>query len=299
MRYSISHRTSYEYNDAVSVSHHLLRLKPRDLAYQQTLAYNLSSEPVPALLEAHSDYFGNQVSFMTIEGPHRQLTVTSQCEIEVQGKPAVDEASTPGWETVRDLCRGDVYSACGEASEYCFPSSLIAVRSEYHDYAAPRFAPGRPVLEAALELMDRIHSDFEFDTQATTVATPLEQAFRQRRGVCQDFAHLQIACFRTLGLPARYVSGYLETVPPPGQSKLAGADASHAWVQLWCGTQGWVDLDPTNNLIPDQRHITLAFGRDYADVSPLRGVLVGSGTHRLKVAVDVNPAVSGAPRLES
>jgi len=152
-----------------------------------------------------------------------------------------------------------------------------------------RMAASRPVLEAAVDLMQLIHDDFKFDPQATTVATPLEQVFRARRGVCQDFAQLQIACLRAMGLPARYVSGYLETLPPPGKPKLLGADSSHAWLQLWCGEAGWVDLDPTNNLLPTERHITVAWGRDFADVSPLRGVLVGSGTHQLQVAVDVTP----------
>lgn len=288
MRYSISHTTTYEYNQPVSVSHHLLRLKPRDRAFQRTRKFNLSSEPAPAVLESHLDYFGNAVSFLTVEGAHRQLTVTSECEVEVESTPAVQATATPAWEVVRDLCHTDSYAACGEAGEYCFPSDLIVLRTEYRDYALPTLAAGRPVLEAAVDLMGRIHSDFVFDSQSTTVATPLEKVFKQRRGVCQDFAHFQIACLRAMGLPARYVSGYLETVPPPGQPKLVGADASHAWVQLWCGEIGWVDLDPTNNLLPQDNHITLAFGRDFADVSPLRGVLVGSGTHHLKVAVDVN-----------
>ena len=289
MRYSISHRTTYEYREPVSVSHHVLRLKPRDRACQRTHKYNLNSEPAPAVLESHSDYFGNTVSFLTVEGAHRQLTVTSQCEVDVESTAPVQPAVTPGWEIVRDQCHSDTYTtSCGEACEYCFPSGLILLRPDYRDYAGSSFATGRPVLEAAVDLMGRIHSDFVFDNQSTTVATPLEKVFRQRRGVCQDFAHLQIACLRAMGLPARYVSGYLETVPPPGQPKLVGADASHAWVQLWCGEIGWVDLDPTNNLLPHDKHITLAFGRDFADVSPLRGVLLGSGTHQLKVAVDVN-----------
>jgi transglutaminase-like putative cysteine protease len=289
MRYSITHKTVYQYNAAVSVSHHLIRLKPRELSYQRPLHYELTADPAPALVDAYQDYFGNPVSFVTIEGPHRQLVVASRCEVEVTAKPSPALSATPPWESVRELCRGDVYNAAGEACEFSFPSPLIPLRPEFAQYAEPAFSAGRPLLEAAVDLMQRIHNDFKFDPEATTVATPLEQVFRQRRGVCQDFAQLQIACFRALGLPARYVSGYLETVPPPGQTKLLGADASHAWIQLWCGKTGWIDLDPTNNLLPGERHITLGWGRDFADVSPLRGVLVGSGSHQLKVAVDVIP----------
>ena len=288
MRYAISHRTIYEYNDAVSVSHHLLRLQPRDSVSQRLLSYKLICDPSPAVLQPHTDYFGNQVSFVTIEGPHRQLSVDSECQIEVSPKVTPAPRATPPWENVRDLCGDDAYALCREACEFYFPSTLVQVRPEFREYAASAFTPGRPILEAGIDLMAKIHADFKFDSQATTVATPVEQVLRQRRGVCQDFAQLQIACFRSMGLSARYVSGYLETVPPPGQQKMIGADASHAWVQLWCGEAGWVDLDPTNNLLPGERHITLAWGRDYDDISPLRGVLVGSGAHQLRVAVDVN-----------
>jgi transglutaminase-like putative cysteine protease len=289
VRYAISHKTVYQYNNVVSVSHHLIRLTPRELVYQHSVNHQVTAEPIPTLQHSHDDYFGNIVNFVTIEGPHRQLTVHSRCEVEVTSKPTVPTESSPPWEEVRELCRGDVYNSAGDASEFTFASPLIPLRPEFGKYAAPAFPPGKPILEAGIDLMHQIHSDFEFDSHSTTVATPLEQVFRQRRGVCQDFAQLQVACVRALGLPARYVSGYLETVPPPGQAKLVGADASHAWIQLWCGQAGWVDLDPTNNLLPGERHITLAWGRDFADVSPLRGVLVGSGSHHLKVAVDVTP----------
>ena len=289
MRYAISHRTVYVYHNAVSVSHHLIRLRPRELAYQRCLKYQLSAEPAPAVMDSREDYFGNNVNFVTIEGPHCQLSITTNCEVEVTAKPAPAPAATQAWEQVRELCRGDVYNASGEACEFVFPSPLIQPRPEFAQYAAPAFSPGRPLLEAGMDLMERIHHDFTFDPEATTVATPLEQVFRQRRGVCQDFAQFHVACLRALGLPARYVSGYLETVPPPGQPKLVGADASHAWIQLWGGDSGWIDLDPTNNLLPGGRHVTLAWGRDFNDVSPLRGVLVGSGSHQLKVAVDVTP----------
>lgn len=295
MRYEISHRTTYDYNSEVSVSHHLLRLKPREHPRQQTLKYHLTTQPGSARQDSHTDYFGNNVSIVVLEGPHRQLTVAAECQVDVQPPAVLEPGATQPWESIADLCRAQSYGVWGEASEFCFPSPLVPVRPEFRDYAAPAFAPGRAVLAAAIELMSSLHKDFAFDTQATTVATPLDQVYRQRRGVCQDFAHLQIACFRAMGLSARYVSGYLETAPPPGQVKLIGADASHAWVQLWCGETGWIDLDPTNNLLPADRHITLAWGRDFGDVSPLRGVLVGSGTHQLTVAVDVNQATDAGP----
>jgi len=289
VRYSISHQTVYQYHNAVSIAHHVIRQTPRELPYQQRLDYRLSAEPVPALVDSHEDYFGNLVNFVMIEGPHQQLIVDSKSSVEVTPRVVPDPDAPPPWETIQELCRGDVYNASGEACEFVFPSPLIPQRQEFADYAKSSFSEGRPVLVAGMELMRRIHADFTFDPQATTAATPLEQVFRQRRGVCQDFAQLQIACLRALGLPARYVSGYLETVPPPGQARLVGADASHAWLQLWCGEAGWIDLDPTNDLLPAERHITLAWGRDFADGSPLRGVLVGSGSHQLKVAVDVVP----------
>jgi len=289
VRYTISHRTLYEYNDAVSVSHHVIRLKPREFAFQHCFNYRLTSEPAPAVLNAHEDYFGNTVNFITIEGPHRQLAVTSRCEVEVTPRTRLPQEEDPPWEHVRELCWRDTAVYGDGSSEFGFASPLISHGPQFAEYAGASFTPGRPVLEAGMDLMHRIHQDFQFDAHATTVATPLEQVFLQRRGVCQDFAHLQIACLRALGLPARYVSGYLETSPPPGQTKLVGADASHAWIQLWCGPGGWADLDPTNDILPGERHITLAWGRDFADVSPLRGVLVGSGSHQLTVAVDVTP----------
>jgi transglutaminase-like putative cysteine protease len=289
VRYAISHKTVYQYNNVVSVSHHLMRLTPRELPHQHPVNHQLSAQPAPAVMDSHQDYFGNVVSFVTVEGPHRELTVHSQAQVDLAARSAVPPESTSAWEEVRQLCRGDVYNYAGDACEFCFASPLIPLRNEFGKFAASSFPAGKPVLEAAIDLMCRIHEDFEFDSQSTTVATPLEQVFRQRRGVCQDFAQLQIACLRALALPARYVSGYLETVPPPGKLKLVGADASHAWIQLWCGQAGWIDLDPTNNLLPGERHITLAWGRDFADVSPVRGVLVGSGSHQLTVAVDVTP----------
>ena len=291
MRYHIQHQTVYQYNQPVSVSHHVLRLSPRGSARQQILAADLEVTPSPAVIVSRSDYFGNEATFVTIEGEHQQLAVTARSVVEILPFTGVDPDQTPAWEMIREACHGgtsvSAASRCG--CEFAFPSTFIASRPEFAAYATVSFPSGRPILRGCLDLMERIHRDFKFDPRSTTVATPVEKVFQQRRGVCQDFAQFQIASLRSMGLAARYVSGYLETAPPPGQPKLTGADASHAWVQVWCGESGWADLDPTNNLQPGERHVTLAVGRDFDDVSPLRGVLLGSGKHQLKVAVDVVP----------
>ena len=190
-------------------------------------------------------------------------------------------------EQVREFSRGYQQGAALEASEFLYDSPLIRVEDEFGDYAAVSFKKNRPILDAVLHLTERIYEDFTFDQDATTVSTPVQSVLKRRRGVCQDFAHLQIACLRSLGLPARYVSGYVETLPSPGQEKMIGADASHAWVSFYCHGLGWIDVDPTNNLIVSDQHVTLGWGRDYSDVSPVRGVILGSGEHTVSVAVDV------------
>ena len=288
MVYEVTHTTGYEYTDPVSVSYHMLRLHPRQLARQSCARHDLHIEPRPILTKTHLDYFGNQLSFVTIEGPHRELAVVSRSQVELQRAAALPLVTSP-WEAVRDLFRGDQPPGPVDACEFVYGSPLVRPQPEFADYAQASFSPGRPVLEAVLDLTARIHRDFKFSPKATTVATPLEQVFKTRRGVCQDFAQLEIACLRSLGIPARYVSGYIETQPPPGQPRLVGADASHAWVGFYCPEAGWLDIDPTNNSMPSTHHITVAWGRDYSDVSPVRGVLLGSGEHSLKVAVDVVP----------
>ena len=293
MRYEITHTTTYEYSDPVSVSYHVLRLHPRAHAGQRCLRNELHIDPRPVVAQTHSDYFGNVVTFVTVEGAHRKWVVTSRSELEVEAVPAPAPESTTGWEEARDRARGD--EGALESGDFLFPSPLIKAPSLFAAYAAPSFPAGRPLLEAVLDLTRRIHREFKFDSKATTVTTPVEQMLNNRRGVCQDFAHLEIACLRSMGIPARYVSGYLETDPPPGKPRLVGADASHAWVSFYCPGNGWVDVDPTNNLIPSTRHLTVAWGRDYGDVSPVRGVILGSGEHSLKVSVDVLPVPSSIP----
>lgn len=289
MRYQITHRTAYAYDHAVSVSHHLARLTPRNWAAQQCLTHNLRVEPAPTQVSRHTDYFGNTTDMLLIESPHQEFVVTAQSTVERRPAPYPDPASTPPWEAVRAAFRGDRQPPVFEASDGVFSSPLVPRRPAFAEFAAPAFGAGRPILDAVLDLTDRIHREFQFDPQATTVATPVDQVLKERRGVCQDFAHLQIACLRSLGLPARYVSGYLETVPPPGKPKLVGADASHAWLAFFCPGVGWIDVDPTNNMLPGERHVTVAWGRDYSDVSPIRGVILSGGQHKLKVSVDMTP----------
>ena len=285
--FQITHTTSYEYHAPVTVSHHLMRLTPRALTRQRLLEHDIDVHPTPAATNQRIDYFGNDVTFATIERTHRQLSVISRSCVAVSPAFIPDAGETPGWETVRGLCRGDRTASVLEATEFTFASPLVPVETVFAEFAASAFAPGRPILDAVTDLTARIHREFKFDPTATTVSTPLVEVLEKRRGVCQDFAHLQIACLRALGLPARYVSGYLETVPPPGQTKLVGSDASHAWLSFFCPGIGWMDVDPTNNLFPSMQHITLGWGRDYSDVSPLRGVILGAGKHDLNVAVDV------------
>ena len=285
--YDITHTTAYAYVSSVSVSHHLLRLSPRHTTRQRCLSLQLEVEPSPAVTSHHSDYFGNTTHFISVERPHERLVVTSRSRVAVSPAFLPDSCETPAWESVRARCREDRAGQTLEAHEFTYASPLVSISSEFADYAMPSFAKERPILDAVTDLTRRIHEDFKFDPTATTVTTPVQNVFQQRRGVCQDFAQLQIACLRSLGLPARYVSGYLETDPPPGQTKLRGADASHAWISFYCPGLGWLDADPTNDCLPSLRHITIGWGRDYNDISPVRGVILGGHDQRLTTEVDV------------
>jgi transglutaminase-like putative cysteine protease len=233
-------------------------------------------------MTTHADYFGNVVTYFAMQGSHKRLTVRARSLVALQATSLPSPSDTPPWEAVADRTAMPL-----EALEFLFDSALIPAGAELAAYARAAFPPGRPLLDAVLELTRRIHEDFTFDPEATTIATPLADVFTSRRGVCQDFARLEIACLRSLGLPARYVSGYLETVPPPGRSRLLGADASHAWLAVYCPESGWIHVDPTNNLLPSCTHVTVAWGRDYNDVSPIHGVILGGGKHTLRVSVDV------------
>ncbi len=289
MIYRIVHQSTYRYKHPVSVGNHVACLTPRSLPHHQLLRNELQIKPSPATRTERVDYFGNLLSFFTIQEPHNELVVEARSEVTMQGNAVLWPQQSLAWEEAARLLPHDQSSAGLEAYQFGFESPRIRVRPEFASYALQSFTPKRPMTEALLDLTARIHDDFRFDSKATTVRTPTEEVFRKRRGVCQDFAHLQIACLRSLNVAARYVSGYLRTCPPPGQLRLVGADASHAWVSAYCPGVGWLDLDPTNNLIPSTDHVTLAWGRDYGDVSPLRGLILGGGSHTLKVAVDMEP----------
>lgn len=292
MIYDIRHRTDYAYTAPVAFSHHLLHLEPRTTYRQRVHAQSLVVEPVPVWGDRRQDAFGNPARAITIDREHRRLTVEARATVEVTAPAIPDPAATKPWEAVADACRQANEAGALGAARFAFASPFTPGDDVAEDYARQSFTQGRPVLEAALDLNHRIFRDFSFDPSATSVATPVADVFRLRRGVCQDFAHLMLAALRSLGLPARYVSGYLLTQPPAGQERLIGSDVSHAWVSLWVGTDGWVDLDPTNDLLPADGHITLAWGRDYGDVSPIVGVVYGGGGHELEVAVDVVPAMA-------
>jgi transglutaminase-like putative cysteine protease len=289
VRYRIRHVTEYTYPESVSVCHNESRLTPRASGRQRCLLASVECEPRPAYRSDREDFFGNRVSFLTIEQPHTVLRVVAESSVEVlAAAPELDLVRDNPWDSVRDRLDVESSEAVLDARLFRLDSPRIPRVPGLAEYAVPSFQPGRPLGDAVTDLMARIHQDFEYDPGFTSVSTPLGTVMEHRRGVCQDFAHLAIGCLRTVGLAARYVSGYLETRPPPGEEKLQGADASHAWFAVFDPDQGWMDFDPTNNLIPMDRHITLAWGRDYADVSPLKGVLFGGGaSHGLNVAVDV------------
>jgi transglutaminase-like putative cysteine protease len=289
MIYRIHHTTRYRYSEPVELCQDLAHLTPRAAPWQKCHSTRVLIEPQPAVFSAHSDYFGNSSAFFAIQEPHEELRVTALHVVEVTPPTPPDPAATPPWEKVRQYLASERSAEVLDAYQFVFDSPYIKRDAALTEYAAASFTPGRPLLEAILDLSRRIHTDFRYDTSATTIATPVREVFAARRGVCQDFAHLGITCLRSLGLAARYVSGYLSTTAPPGQARLVGADASHAWLSTFCPGSGWIDIDPTNNVIPSGRHILLAWGRDYDDVSPIKGVIVGGGRHTVNVAVDVMP----------
>ncbi len=289
MKYKITHKTMYEYVEAVPVCQNVVRLTPRNDGRQKCTYHRLIVRPIPAHVSRRTDYFGNTVQDFSIHEGHRALRVTAMSNVEVRPVSFPDASTTTAWEAIRDATAAARTPVVVDACQFRFGSSLVTGAAELADYARQSFTPERPVLEAVVDLNGRIHTDFTYDPTATDIQTPWQEVFRNRRGVCQDLAHVTIGCLRSLGLAARYVSGYLRTIPPPGRRRLVGADASHAWVSLYCGELDWDDLDPRNNLLPSDEPITLAWGRDYADVAPIRGMFVGGGSHQLSVSVDVVP----------
>jgi transglutaminase-like putative cysteine protease len=287
MIYRIVHRTAYKYKYPVSVGNHVACLKPRSLPRHRLAQSELRIQPNPATLTERVDYFGNHLCFFTIEEPHDELIVEARSEVIMEPTGGPLPPQSPPWEDAARTLQKDHDPALLEAFQFRFESPRIRMRPEFASYARESFTGGRPMHEAVLDLTARIHRDFRFESKSTNVRTPVEEVFRKRRGVCQDFAHVQIACLRSIGLSARYVSGYLRTYPPAGQPRLVGADASHAWVSAYCPGIGWLDVDPTNNVVPSDGHVTIAWGRDFGDVSPLHGLILGGGVHTLKVAVDL------------
>ena len=297
MKFRIRHLTRYEYTEPASLCHDLAHLRPRTLPGQRCLESRLSVRPFPAVHQEHRDLFGNRVDYFAIQQAHQVLEVEALSEVERLAQPIPEAEHDIPWEQARDWARSERSPMALEARLFQLESPAIATDADLIDYARPSFPAGRPLLEAIADLVARIHGDFAFDPHFSNVATPLREVLEHRRGVCQDFAHLAIACLRGQGLPARYVSGYLETLPPPGQPRLQGADASHAWFAVCLPHWGWVDFDPTNDQVPSDRHITTAIGRDYNDVTPLQGVVYGGGEHRLTVAVDVERIEEKPPSL--
>jgi transglutaminase-like putative cysteine protease len=289
MIYKIFHRSTYRYRHSVSVGNHVACLKPRTSAHQRLTSSELVIHPTPATRTERVDYFGNLLCFFTVQEPHKELVVEARSEVTADAIAPLQPPSAMPWEEVAESLARDRSPAGLDAYQFAFESPRIRVRPEFAAYALHSFTPGRPMQDALLDLTARIHNDFRFDSKSTNVRTTPEEAFRKRRGVCQDFAHVQIACLRSINLAARYVSGYLRTYPPPGRPRLVGADASHAWVSAYSPVTGWLDVDPTNNVVPSDGHVTLAWGRDYGDVSPLHGLVLGGGAHTLKVAVDMDP----------
>ncbi|MFZ0497189.1 MAG: transglutaminase family protein [Methylocella sp.] len=292
MIYDIRHLTLYEYGSTVTFSHCALRLLPTDGPGQTVLSSELCITPAPAQTIERMCFFGNRLTFLTIETAHRKLIVEANTSVEIDRSEPLNISETPAFDMVREEAFASTSFDRDSPAHFLHPSRLAPRFEPASDYARESFPAGRPVLDGARELMRRIKADFKYDTKATVVSTPLSEAFGKRRGVCQDFAHIMIAGLRGIGLPAAYISGYIRTIPPAGKKRLEGADAMHAWVSLWCGdARGWVGLDPTNAMMIGNDHIVLAKGRDYADISPVAGIILGSREQDVDVKVDVVPRV--------
>lgn len=289
MKFKVLHKTVYQYAEPVAVSHHVARLEPRWTACQEREDFVMSIYPEPAIRRTRTDYFGNSVCFFTLQELHRSMEVVAESIVEVRAETPPAPALSAPWERAVEEFRDPVSPDVVEPYQFVFDSPFVRANPELADYARESFHPEMPLLEGVMELNARIFHDFKYDPKATSVSTPLEEVLEKRAGVCQDFAHLGIACLRSIGLPARYVSGYLRTKPPEGKERLVGADASHAWFAVYCPELGWVDFDPTNNLMPGEEHITVAYGRDFSDVSPVGGIIMGGGEHEVQVSVDVEP----------
>lgn len=288
--FRVRHQTTYAYESLVLHAHHLAHVRPRQLDYQTPRRTSIEVSPAPRSQHRQVDYFGNECDVIEVLAPHERFEVVATSEVEVRERALLAHLTDAagrgiGWRRASEQLARDGQLLAER--EFCFDSPLVRAQPLLRDYALPSFHAERPLREALLELNARVHADFKYEPASTDVSTPLGQVMRERRGVCQDFAHVMIGCLRSIGLAARYVSGYLETLPPPGQPRLVGSDASHAWVSAFVPGLGWLDLDPTNAVLPNLRHVTVAHGRDFSDVSPLAGVVLGGGRHTVTVGVDV------------
>jgi transglutaminase-like putative cysteine protease len=298
MNYTVSHRTTYRYASDVAYSRLVAHLAPRATARQRPLAFEVNLSPEPVKSFTRSDFFGNTTSWFTVDEPHATLDIVAESQVAVDPIPAFAPEASLQWEAVRTGFEFPVDAETLEALQFTFDTPLTAPNEDVVAYARRSFPCARPLLACVLDLNARIHADFTFDKEATDTSTTVKKAFELRAGVCQDLAHVGVAAVRTMGLAARYVSGYLLTQPPPGRERLVGADASHAWFSVWIPPYGWIDFDPTNDILPSSEHITVAWGRDYADVAPIHGIITGGSEHEVDVAVDVVPA-TGQPALPS
>jgi transglutaminase-like putative cysteine protease len=311
VKYRITHTTLYRYSQSVGLCQNEARLQPRNFWRQQCHQSRFDIQPTPSDFRAWIDYFGNHVTYFAIQQPHTQLIVTAISEVTIFPRQNnLDLLNRMPWEQARSLLQDPLLQGQGQvqnqhsqtqnqqqtqdqslelldAKQYLLDSPMVTVIPELADYAQSSFQPNRPLVDVVHDLMQRIYQDFTYDPSFTTIATPLSDVLKFRRGVCQDFAHLAIGCLRAYNIAARYISGYVETLPKAGQQRLVGADASHAWFSVYIPNTGWLDFDPTNNTVPLDQHITLAWGRDYADVTPLKGIAFGGGQHTLSVSVDV------------
>ncbi|KAF3998697.1 transglutaminase family protein [Glaciimonas immobilis] len=289
-RFRVVHETRYTYQSMVTLSQQYLHLTPRSFIYQQIESHRIVIAPHEEDGSEGHDYFGNMTRHIAITVPHKTLSVHAESIVVLKPRFTLTRIQgTLSWETLRDSVRQDKSEAALDACRYLYASPHVHLSPDLGDYGRISFTPGRPLLDAALNLTQRIFDDFEFDDKATEISTPLDEVLKGRRGVCQDFAQLMIGCMRALGLPARYVSGYILTHPPAGQPRMIGADASHAWVSIFCPDFGWIDFDPTNRCLVQSEHITLGWGRDFSDVTPMRGIVLGGGEQTLDVEVTVTP----------
>jgi transglutaminase-like putative cysteine protease len=297
VKYRVTHVTEYVYGELVPLCHNVVRLRPRDVeadsgrASQRCKKHELLIDPAPAVKRERIDFFGNHVTWVALQEPHQRLKIRATSDVETTPQLGAANLKNPSWNDVAALLASSRDPETLAALEYTFDSPHVPRDPRLADYARPSFPDGAPIIPCLVDFTNRIYKEFTFDSSATTISTPILDVLVHRRGVCQDFAHLAIGCLRSLGLAARYVSGYVATKPPPGRPRLAGADASHAWLAAYIPSYGWLDFDPTNGLLPSGDHITLGFARDYDDLSPVKGVMIGGDRHSLRYSVDVEPVV--------